>query len=150
MSVCLSACISQKTYVQTSQKFLYRYMLSLYVVRSCSDNNTLHMSSFVDDSMFAHNRPCKGDASRVCAHWLTRCKVWCLRLPCFCSFVVQLMVKALPFDGLADDVRRHIMELTVTAQLLLNYCRQQEVNQRGTMLNSCGCRLRRCQSRMHH
>ena len=112
----------------------------------------LHMSSFVDDSMFAHTVIGQAEVTLIrfvltdspgAKSDIYDCHV-------FAVFVVQLMVKALPFDGLADDVGRHMMELTVTAQLLLNCCRQQEVNQRGMMLNSCSCRLRRCQSRMHH
>jgi len=110
------------------------------------------MSSFVDDSMFAHTVIGQAEVTLIrfvltdspgAKSDIYDCHV-------FAVFVVQLMVKALPFDGLADDVGRHMMELTVTAQLLLNCCRQQEVNQRGMMLNSCSCRLRRCQSRMHH
>jgi len=52
MSVCLSACISQKPQVQTSRNFLY--LLSVAVTQS-SDDNAMHYG-FVDGVMFSHSR----------------------------------------------------------------------------------------------
>jgi len=40
-------------------------MLSVAVAQSSDDNAMLCTSGFVDDVMFAHHRPCKGDASRT-------------------------------------------------------------------------------------
>ena len=70
LSVCLSASMSQKPQVQTSRNFLY--MLPLAVARSCSDDNVMYTSGFVDDVMLAHNGPYGVWLIGQYSRWLTR------------------------------------------------------------------------------
>jgi len=83
LSLWLSTRISQKLYVQTSQKFLHCGRVSVFVFQQC---NTLCNSRFVDDVMFAHNRPGKGDTNRAYTQsdspgGRTGSEVWCLQVP---------------------------------------------------------------------
>jgi len=88
VSVCLSVRMSQKLHVQTSRNFLY--MLIVTMARSLSNDSAtilprnvpctecsssfhrlitlLCTFGFVDDFIFAYNRPCKGDADRAYTH----------------------------------------------------------------------------------
>ena len=59
MPLCVCACTFQKPHVQTLWNFLF--MLSMAVAQS-----SLCTWGFVDDVMFGHNQPGKGDASRAC------------------------------------------------------------------------------------
>jgi len=79
--VCMSVgCMSQKSQVQTSWNFLY--VLTVAMTRSSSDD-TLCTSGFVDNVMFAHNRPGIIDPSRAYTQGRTRGKVRHLWLPCW-------------------------------------------------------------------
>jgi len=74
LSICLSVCpclycIYHKPHVQTSRNF--RYVSTVAVARSSSDDNALCISDFVDDVMFAHNRPGRGDANMAYTQSLT-------------------------------------------------------------------------------
>ena len=64
---CLSARISQKLHIQSSPNFQpVTYGHGLVIVWQRCD--TLCTSGFVDDVIFANNRPCKKDACKASTH----------------------------------------------------------------------------------
>jgi len=92
MTICLSACIFQRLRVQSLWNFLNRLTVA---VAWSSDND----SAILDDIIFAHSHPGKGDTSKAypeshspgCS---SRGKVWCLWLPCllWVFFVTILLI----------------------------------------------------------
>jgi len=90
--VCMSVRLhNSKTHTSNFTKF------SVLVSRGCGSVllwqqcNMLCTSGFVDDVMFAHNRPGNGDANRAYTQsdspaGSTGDEIWCIRLPCWPMF----------------------------------------------------------------